>query len=70
MAEKLTAAITIKMTDGDVRALQHLANRAGTCPSDFMRSLLTREKDRARADYEALAAIFGQPGASVQENQE
>ena len=36
----------------------------------FMRSLLTREKDRARADYEALAAIFGQPGAAVQENQE
>ena len=69
MAEKLTHAVTIKMTEAQHRALHLRAEQKGTVPPEYMRSLLERDLQAALADYQALAAIFSESAAPVQGNQ-
>ena len=68
MAEKLTCAITIKMTEAQHRALQLRAEQKGTVPPEYMRRLLESDLQAAWEDFQALAAIFSQGAAPVQGN--
>lgn len=69
MAEKLTHAITIKMTEVQHRALQLRAEQKGTVPPEYMRRLLESDLQAAWEDFQALAAIFSQGAAPVKGNQ-
>ena len=68
MGEKLTCAVTIKMTEAQHRALQLRAEQKGTVPPEYMRRLLESDLQAAWEDFQALAAIFGKGGAAVQGN--
>lgn len=68
MGEKLTCAITIKMTEAQHRALQLRAEQKGTVPPEYMRRLLESDLQAAWEDFQALAAIFNQGAAPVQGN--
>ncbi len=69
MAEKLTHAVTVKMTEELHRALKLRAEQLGFDGSgEYMRSLLERDLQAALADYQALAAIFSPAGVFAQEN--
>ncbi|MFA5386771.1 MAG: hypothetical protein WC322_00030 [Candidatus Paceibacterota bacterium] len=58
MPEKLTAALTIKLTDRQLLSLQRRAEQKGVVPSEYMRSLLLGDLQAAFREYEALGAIF------------
>lgn len=68
MAEKLTHAVTIKMTEAQHRALHLRAEQKGTVPPEYMRRLLESDLQAAWEDFQALAAIFNQGAAPVQGN--
>ena len=68
MGEKLTCAITIKMTEAQHRALQLRAEQKGTVPPEYMRRLLESDLQAAWEDFQALAAIFSQGAAHAQGN--
>ena len=68
MGEKLTCAVTIKMTEAQHRALQLRAEQKGTVSPEYMRRLLESDLQAAWDEYQALAAIFSQGGAPVQGN--
>ena len=68
MAEKLTHAVTIKMTEAQHRALHLRAEQKGTVPPEYMRRLLESDLQAAWEDFQALAAIFNQGAAHVQVN--
>lgn len=68
MAEKLTHAITIKMTEAQHRALHLRAEQKGTVPPEYMRRLLESDLQAAWDEFQALAAIFSQGAATVQGN--
>ena len=68
MGEKLTHAITIKMTEAQHRALHLRAEQKGTVPPEYMRRLLDGDLQAAWDEYQALAAIFNQGAAHVQVN--
>ena len=68
MAEKLTHAVTIKMTEAQHRALHLRAEQKGTVPPEYMRRLLESDLQAAWDEFQALAAIFSQGGAPVQGN--
>lgn len=68
MAEKLTHAVTIKMTEAQHRALHLRAEQKGTVPPEYMRRLLESDLQAAWEDFQALAAIFSQGAAPVQGN--
>ena len=68
MAEKLTCAVTIKMTESQHRALQLRAEQKVTVPPEYMRRLLESDLQAAWEDFQALAAIFSQGAAPVQGN--
>lgn len=68
MAEKLTHAVTIKMTEAQHRALHLRAEQKGTVPPEYMRSLLESDLQAAWDEFQALAAIFSEGAAPVQGN--
>lgn len=68
MGEKLTHAITVKMTEAQHRALHLRAEQKGTVPPEYMRRLLESDLQAAWDEFQALAAIFSQGGAPVQGN--
>ena len=69
MGEKLTHAITVKMTEAQHRALQLRAEQKGTIPPEYMRRLLESDLQAAWDElFQALAAIFSQGAAPVQGN--
>ena len=68
MAEKLTHAVTIKMTEAQHRALHLRAEQKGTVPPEYMRRLLDGDLQAAWDEYQALAAIFSESTAPVQGN--
>lgn len=68
MGEKLTHAITVKLTEAQHRALQLRAEQKGTVPPEYMRRLLDGDLQAAWEDFQALAAIFSQGTATVQGN--
>ena len=68
MGEKLTCAVTIKMTEAQHRALQLRAEQKGTVSPEYMRRLLESDLQAAWDEFQALAAIFSQGGAPVQGN--
>lgn len=68
MAEKLTHAVTVKMTEAQHRALHLRAEQKGTVPPEYMRRLLESDLQAAWEDFQALAAIFSQGAAHVQVN--
>ena len=68
MGEKLTCAITIKMTEAQHRALQLRAEQKGTVPPEYMRRLLESDLQAAWDEFQALAAIFSQGTPPVQGN--
>lgn len=67
MAEKLTAAITIKLTDRQLRALQRRAEQRGVVASEYMRGLLVDDLRAAWDDYLALREIFDGDDESAKE---
>ena len=69
MAEKLTHAVTIKMTEAQHRALHLRAEQKGTVPPEYMRRLLESDLQAAWDELQALAAIFSQGTPPVQGNQ-
>ena len=69
MAEKLTHAITIKMTEAQYKALHLRAEQKGVLAPEYMRRLLESDLQAAWEDFQALAAIFSQGAAPVKENQ-
>ncbi len=68
MGEKLTCAVTIKMTEAQHRALQLRAEQKGTVPPEYMRRLLESDLQAAWDEFQALAAIFSQGTPPVQGN--
>lgn len=68
MGEKLTHAITVKMTEAQHRALHLRAEQKGTVPPEYMRRLLESDLQAAWDEFQALAAIFSQGAAHVQGN--
>lgn len=70
MAEKLTCAVTIKMTESQHRALQLRAEQKGTVPPEYMRRLLESDLHAAWDEFQALAAIFGSDAPFAKVNQE
>ena len=68
MAEKLTHAVTIKMTEAQHRALHLRAEQKGTVPPEYMRRLLESDLQAAWDEFQALAAIFNERPATVQGN--
>ena len=60
MGEKLTHAITIKMTEAQHRALHLRAEQKGTVPPEYMRRLLESDLQAAWDEFQALAAIFSE----------
>ena len=68
MGEKLTCAITIKMTEAQHRALQLRAEQKGTVPPEYMRRLLESDLQAAWDEFQALAAIFSQGTSPAQGN--
>ena len=68
MAEKLTHAVTIKMTEAQHRALHLRAEQKGTVPPEYMRRLLESDLQAAWDEFQALAAIFNERAATVQGN--
>jgi hypothetical protein len=68
MAEKLTHAITIKMTEAQYKALHLRAEQKGVLAPEYMRRLLESDLQAAWEDFQALAAIFGKGGGAVQGN--
>ena len=67
MGEKLTAAITVKLSERQLRALHLRAEQKGTVASEYMRGLLIGDLRAAWQDYQALDAIFTTGGLSAQE---
>ena len=70
MAEKLTAAVTVKLCDVRMTRGSALAQRKGMCVSEFMRHLLDQAIEAAEAEYRALDSIFGANASSGEGNQE
>ena len=68
MGEKLTCAVTIKMTEAQHRALHLRAEQKGTVPPEYMRRLLEGDLQAAWDEYQALAAIFSEGVTPVQGN--
>lgn len=59
MADKLTAAVTVKLCDARMARGSALAQRKGMCLSEYMRNLLDQAIEEAEAEYRALDSIFG-----------
>ena len=69
MGDKLTESITVKVTPELLRVVRLRAEQRGfVSAGEYMRSLLDGDLAAARADYHALAAIFGNAALSDQGN--
>lgn len=70
MAEKLTAAVTVKLSDTVMLKGTALAQLHGMCVSEFMRHLLDQALAAKEAEFRALESIFGPSAAKGEGNQE
>ena len=70
MAEKLTAAVTVKIGETSMTRGSALAQRKGMCVSEFMRRLLDKAIEEAEAEYRALDSIFGGSALKCEGNAE
>ena len=70
MADKLTAAVTVKLCDVRMARGSALAQRKGMCLSEYMRHLLDQAIEEAEAEYRALESIFGATPQKREGNQE
>jgi hypothetical protein len=58
--EKLTAAITIKLTEADAHAARALARSKDMELSEYIRHLILKDKHLAQQRWSALSQIFGE----------
>lgn len=70
MAEKLTSAVTVKVSDGVMARGSALAQMSGMCLSEYMRHLLDQALTAKEAEYHALSAIFGSADGKGEGNPE
>ena len=70
MAEKLTFAITVKLSETHHRNGTALAQRDGMCLGEYMRDLLDQALAAKEAEYHALNAIFGGSALKCEGNAE
>lgn len=70
MGEKLTSAVTVKLSDTVMAKGSALAQLNGMCVSEFMRHLLDQALASKEAEYRALDAIFGGSAQKGEENRE
>lgn len=68
MPEKLTAAITVKLSPELLRRVKLRAEQLGFLPPEYMRNLLDNDLGEAKRQFEALSAIFADGQPDVQEN--
>ena len=66
--EKLTAAITIKLTDTDAHAARMLASSQDMELSEYIRHLILQDKHLAHSRWISLNEIFGQNDPSDKGN--
>lgn len=66
--EKLTAAITIKLTDTDSHAARMLAASQDMELSEYIRHLILQDKHLAYQRWISLNEIFGQSGQADKGN--
>ena len=62
MVEKLTDAITVRMTDDDHEVVRCLAMSQGMKPGEWVRALIDQAVSVERNRYETLKDIFGPEG--------
>ena len=70
MAEKLTAAVTVKLSDTVMLKGTALAQLNGMCVSEYMRHLLDQALASKEAEFRALESIFGASVPKSEGNQE
>ena len=70
MADKLTAAVTVKLTESLMHSGSALTQLSGMCLSEYMRHLLDQALAAKEAEYRALDAIFGATTSSSKVNAE
>lgn len=70
MGEKLTSAVTVKLSDTVMAKGSALAQLNGMCVSEFMRHLLDQALASKEAEYRALESIFGANPPKREGNQE
>lgn len=68
MGEKLTQALTVKMTEAQYKALHLRAEQKGVVAPEYMCRLLESDLQAAWDEFQALAAIFNERPATVQGN--
>lgn len=56
--EKLTHAITVKVSDATARDIELLARAKGMEVSEYMRHLIDSDKSAQRAVFDALSQVF------------
>ena len=70
MAEKLTSAVTVKLSGSVMARGTALAQLNGMCVSEYMRHPLDQALAAKEAEYRALDAIFGANPPKREGNQE
>ena len=70
MAEKLTAAVTVKLSESVMTRGSALAQLNGMCVSEYMRHLLDQALAAKEAEFRALESIFGASVPKSEGNQE
>ena len=62
--DKLTQAVTVKLSPETTRAAKMVGESMGFELSEYIRHLITADLDRARGQYAALHQVFGQTVAA------
>lgn len=70
MVEKLTDAISVRLTDDDHEVVRYLALSQGMKPTEWVRSLIDQAVSVERSRYEALSEIFGPGGVKGKQTSE
>lgn len=70
MADKLTAAVTVKLSDSVMARGSALAQLNGMCVSEYMRHLLDQAVAAKEAEFRVLESIFGASNAKREVNEE
>ncbi len=70
MVEKLTHAVTVKFCERSVADVQALAAARGMEVSEYIRDLVAQDRLKAKAQFDALKAIFLQDDLFAQVNHE
>jgi len=62
--DKLTQAVTVKLSPETTRAAKMVGESMGFELSEYIRHLITADLDRARGQYATLHQVFGQTVAA------